>query len=390
MAGEAGERTYRVGISGSYGGLNIGDEAILESIVAGLKGSLPVEITVFSLNPEDTLRRHRVDHAVPVRDLTRSEVRPLVKGLDLFILGGGGILYDADVRTYLREVVMSHELGVPVMVYAVSAGPLKSQASQREVREALKHAAVITVRERGAKKILEEAGVPCEIIVTADPALLLEPSPLPENALMKEHLDGSATTVGMSVREPGPAAPDLDMEFYHSLLANAADYIIDRYGAKVVLVPMERGELDMQHSHGVIARMLKPQSCSVLQGEYTPGQMLTLMGRFHFAVGMRLHFLIFAALEGVPFVGLPYSAKVQYFLRDLGIETPPLNLVNAGRLIAHIDKFWDTKEEFREQVRRILPEMKARARENNRIAVSLLRERRDGAPGGAHAGIEKT
>ena len=60
------DRPFRVGISGSYGGLNLGDEAILEGILGQLRGSLPVEVTVFSRNPEDTLRRHRVERAVPV------------------------------------------------------------------------------------------------------------------------------------------------------------------------------------------------------------------------------------------------------------------------------------------------------------------------------------
>jgi polysaccharide pyruvyl transferase WcaK-like protein len=41
-----GNEAYRVGISGSYGGFNLGDEAILESIIDGLRSSLPVEITV--------------------------------------------------------------------------------------------------------------------------------------------------------------------------------------------------------------------------------------------------------------------------------------------------------------------------------------------------------
>jgi polysaccharide pyruvyl transferase CsaB len=366
-------RTYRVGISGSYGGLNLGDEAILEVIIAGLRGSVPVEITVFSLRPEDTLVRHRVDRVAPVRDLTRSEIRPVLEGLDLFILGGGGILYEADAKTYLREVEIAHELGVPVMVYAVSAGPLRSQASQKDVRKGLSRAQVITVRERGAKRILEEAGVPCEIIVTADPALLLEPRPLPGDALVKEHMDSNGRTVGVSVREPGPAAPDIDIHFYHSLVANAADYIIDRFGATVVFVPMERGEHDLQHAHAVISKMLRPQSCSVLQGEYSAGQLVSLMGHFDFAVGMRLHFLIFAALQGVPFVGLPYSTKVRYFLRELGVESPPPEKVNAGRLLAHIDRIWDTKEEFRERLEATLPEMKRRAARNNEIAVSLLK-----------------
>ncbi|MGA1876252.1 MAG: polysaccharide pyruvyl transferase, partial [bacterium] len=65
---------YRVGIVGSYGGLNLGDEAILQGIISQLRKSLPVEITVFSRDPEDTLRRHRVEHAVHVRKMVRTEV----------------------------------------------------------------------------------------------------------------------------------------------------------------------------------------------------------------------------------------------------------------------------------------------------------------------------
>lgn len=59
---------YKVGISGSYGGLNLGDEAILQVIIAELRRSLPVEITVFSRFPEDTRLRHNVEHVVAVRD----------------------------------------------------------------------------------------------------------------------------------------------------------------------------------------------------------------------------------------------------------------------------------------------------------------------------------
>ena len=38
--------------------------------------------------------RHKVEKSIPVRDLSREEVRPEIAELDLFILGGGGILYD--------------------------------------------------------------------------------------------------------------------------------------------------------------------------------------------------------------------------------------------------------------------------------------------------------
>ena len=363
---------YRVGITGSYGGLNLGDEAILKSIVTQLRRDLPVEITVFSRDPEDTRRRHAVDRAVAVRKLSRAEAVPEVERLDLLIVGGGGILFDAEARIYLREAQIAREKGVPVMLYAIGAGPLSHGAVQAVVRETLEDVAVITVRERSAQRTLEEAGVHRDILVTADPALLLKPEPLPRGILKQEGLEGRRRLVGMSVREPGVAAPDIDPDDYHMLLANAADYMVDRFDADVVFVPMERSVLDTQHSHAVIAQMLRAQRATVLKGEYTSGQLLSLMDRFSFVLGMRLHFLIFAALRGVPFVALPYAGKVSGLLEDLGMPAPPLKLVNAGRLIAHLDHSWDHSRSLRAQLEKAVPPLQKRAQETHRILVELL------------------
>jgi polysaccharide pyruvyl transferase WcaK-like protein len=118
--------------------------------------------------------------------------------------------------------------------------------------------------------------------------------------------------------------------------------------------------------------MLRAQRATVLKGEYTAGQLLSLIGRFSFAVGMRLHFLVFAALRGVPFVALPYAGKVSGFLEDLKVPTPPLNLVNAGRLIAHLDQSWDRRRSMKALLAKSLPPLQARAQETHRIAVELL------------------
>ena len=269
----ATKTAFRVGITGSYGGLNLGDEAILQAIIGELRRELPeVEITVFSRDAEDTKRRHAVERSIPVRKISRAEVVPEIQRLDLLIFGGGGILYDAEVKVYLREVLVAKELGVPVMVYAVGAGPLKDPAAQAAVREALEGVHAITVRERSALQVLEEAGVHRDVVVTADPALLLKPAPLPRGFLKREGLEGRRRLIGMSVREPGVAAPDIDQKVYHALLANAADFMIDRCDADIVFVPMERSVLDTQHSHAVIARMLRAQRATVLKGEYSSGR----------------------------------------------------------------------------------------------------------------------
>jgi polysaccharide pyruvyl transferase CsaB len=368
-------RIFKVGISGSYGGFNLGDEAILRVIVAQLRRSLPVELTVFSRDAEDTLRRHRVERAVQARELSRRETQELIAELDLFILGGGGILYDADAEMYLREVALAQEVETRVMVYAVSAGPLMDARLRARVRDVLNYASAITVRDRHSRQLLEEVGIDRDIVLTADPAVLLEPEPLTLDEILRaEAIDPEKRLVGFSVREPGPAAPDLEVEHYHRLLANAADFMIDRLDAEIVFIPMERRTFDVQHSHGVVGQMSHAQRATVLKRDYSPGQVLSILEHFEFTVGMRLHSLIFSALAGVPFVGLPYATKVAGFLEELKLQTPMLQHVSAGELIAHIDRAWDQREERRARIRQALPGLQERARVNNEIAVALLTE----------------
>jgi polysaccharide pyruvyl transferase CsaB len=376
-------QTFRIGISGSYGGLNLGDEAILKGIIKELRRALSVEITVFSRDAEDTKRRHEIERAVSVRTLSRDEVLPEVQRLDLLILGGGGILFDGEATSFLREVILAHEHRVPVMVYAVSAGPLRDPAAQQIVRDGLSQAAVVTVRERGARQVLEDIGVHREILVTADPALLLAPESLPSDTLKREGLDHGRQIVGISVREPGAAAPDISEAAYHKLLADAADFMVDRYDADMVFVPMEPNRLDVQQCHAVVAQMLRPQRATVLKGDYSSGQLLSLMRHFAFAVGMRLHFLIFASLQNVPFVALPYAPKVAGFLEDLKVDMPPLEQVNAGRLIAYIDHAWDRRRLLRKRLDRALPALHERALKSNEIVVRLLTQSVTGTRGAA-------
>jgi polysaccharide pyruvyl transferase CsaB len=367
-------KQFRIGISGSYGGMNLGDEAILEGILSALRAAVSAEVTVFSMNPADTLARHQVEHAVPVRSLTRKEIAPTIKELDLLVLGGGGILFDAEAQTYLREVVLAQEMGIPVILYAISAGPLLTTASRSAVRDVLNASSstVITVRDRQGYRLLEDVGVTGEIELTADPAFLLEPEELSLAVLEAEGVRFDRPVVGFSVREPGPAAPDIDPEQYYALLANAADFVVERFDAEVVFVPMEKA--DVQHSHGVVAHMRYAEKAEILKRRYSPRQILDLMGRFDFAVGMRLHFLIFAALRGTAFSPLPYASKVSGLVEDLAMDTPPMGSIGIGQLIGRIDRKWDTRDAIRTKIGERLPELKRRARRTNELLVGLLQK----------------
>ena len=152
--------------------------------------------------------------------------------------------------------------------------------------------------------------------------------------------------VGMSVREPGRAAERLDVDGYHRLLAQIGDFLVHRIDAYVLFVPMERD--DIRHSHGVLSHMIAAERGRILHGTYSPQQVLGLMRHFDLAVGMRLHFLIFAAMVGTPFLPLPYAGKVFDLAQRLGV--PALRGVEReveGPLLAEVDRLWDEREHAR-------------------------------------------
>jgi polysaccharide pyruvyl transferase WcaK-like protein len=113
----------------------------------------------------------------------------------------------------------------------------------------------------------------------------------------------------------------------------------------------------------------------VLRRTYSPRQILALMARFEFVVGMRLHVLIFATLRGTPFAALPYATKVSGLLEDLEIERPPLGDIDAGQLIAEIDRSWDTRDRIRAAIEQRRLPLIERARRPNDLVLAILRER---------------
>jgi polysaccharide pyruvyl transferase CsaB len=332
-----------VGVLGSYGGRNVGDEAILTALLDRIRAGRPdVHVVVFSRNPEHSRGAHPGVEVVGWEGVCRERISEHLRRLNVLVLGGGGILYNTEARRYLRLVRTALDDGVPVFTYAVGAGPLTDEADCAWVRATLGDAAEVTVRDEESKLVLEEAGLTRPVSVTADPALLLRPGDGGGALLRAEAVPTGLPLVGMSVREPGRAAEHLDEEGYHQLLASVGDFLVHRLDAHVVFVPMERD--DIRHAHAVVSHMADADRCTVLRGSYRPQEVLDMVKQLDLAIGMRLHFLIFAALAGIPLLPLPYAGKVFDFAQQIG--APALRGVvreTAGLLLAEVDRLWDER-----------------------------------------------
>ncbi len=363
----------RIGLLGSYGGCNIGDEAILMCVLSCLRAHRPhARLVVFGRNAGHT-RAHRpeADEAVDWEGVPQRPLLDALAGLDLLVLGGGGILYDGEARRYLRLVKAAHERGVPTFAYAVGAGPLSDPDDREAVRTVLPEMTEVVVRDEESRLVLEEVGVEGELTVTADPALLLTPEPFTEQMMRHEGLPLDARLIGMSVREPGRAAEKLDEDGYHALLAEVADFLARRLDAHVVFVPMERQ--DVRHAHGVLSRMSAPDLGRILHNSYSPGEILGFMSHLDMVVGMRLHVVIFAALAGLPVLPLPYSGKVFDFARRTGApELVGVDREQAGLLLAEVDRLWDEFPRRQEDLNTRVQELRTLARETCARCGALL------------------
>ncbi|MFC4105656.1 polysaccharide pyruvyl transferase family protein [Micromonospora zhanjiangensis] len=370
--GASGDGGPVIGILGSYGGRNLGDEAILTGLLADLRARRPdAQLLVFSRDPGHTLRSHPNVLAEPWEGISRADSAQTLARLDLLVLGGGGILYDTEARRYLRLVVAAQERGLPVCTYAVGAGPLTEPVDCGMVREALGAAVEVTVRDEESRLLLEESGVTRLITVTGDPAMMLEPEEFGDDLLREEGIPRSRRLVGMSVREPGRAAARLDEAGYHRLLAQVGDFLVHRLDASVLFVPMERD--DIRHAHGVLSQMTAAVHGRILHGDYRPRQILGLMRHFDLAVGMRLHFLIFAAMAGTPFLPLPYAGKVFDFAQRAGV--PALRGVEReveGPLLAEVDRLWDERASRAAGTALRVEGMCARAKASGELLAPLL------------------
>ncbi len=360
----------KVVISGYYGFHNSGDEAILHAMLLALKGAVPgLEATVLSGDPAYTAREFGVRSIV--RDNPLTVFRALMEA-DLLISGGGGLLQDVtgpkSIIYYLGVVTMALLLKKPVFFYAQGIGPVNTRLGRTLVRLVADRVDAITVRDRDSKQELASLGVTRPPVrVTADPALGLEPGQIDRvkgrAVLSALGLDGGRPVAGISVR------PWKGQDGYVEAVAGAADDLAGD-GWQVLLVPMHFPGDDVT-CRAVAARM---KGTAFILGRGTDYKdLLAVTANLGLAVGMRLHFLIFSAISGVPLVGIPYDPKVNLFLQAVGLP-PGLSAegLNYGDLSAAIRKVLADRERISTGIKEKMAVLRGEAKKNAALAAELF------------------
>ena len=309
---------YNILISGYYGFDNIGDESILRTLITSLREKIPdCSLTVLSHNPASTREKYGVE---AVERMSPGAILRAVRQCDMLISGGGSLLQDVtsskSIHYYLFIIRLAKLLGKKVFIYSQGIGPIDHAFNRRATARALKKADGIVVRDERSAKLLEQIGLPQErIVITADPVIRMK---RPDRTVGREILaragikkDGRLT-VGWAIREK-----NRDSTFVREI-TECIRWLRENYDAESVLIPFHYEE-DREVCSVIAERTNGAAKC--LSEKYLSEDMLSIIGNMDVLVGVRLHSMIYAAIMGVPIIGVSYDPKCTAFLNSVGLDS---------------------------------------------------------------------
>ncbi len=358
----------RVLLSGYYGFDNLGDDALLQIIVAQLKTRYPhATIDVLSAKPDVTAHELGIV-ATPRWD--QGAIRDAISEADVVLSGGGGLLQNATslksllyYAGILRTAIRANK---PSMVFAQSIGPLDFWGKQT-VRECCRGLHAATVRDERSRELFAPLVPSTTVERTADPVFLYDP---PEDAVdlgLAGLGDRSDPLVIVCVRKTAHQADGV------ATLAAAVDRLALHHGARVAFVPFG-GTADAEASTLVIR---KCKSAPMLLALDSLDAVAAAIGRAKLVIGVRLHALVLAVRLGVPFLAVPYDPKVTGLLDDVRYPLEPLwtpgQRPSPSRAERVVDEAWERRGELSAHLRIAAAEQRGRAERNFAVFATLVR-----------------
>lgn len=380
-------------VVGYYGFGNVGDEAILTAMLHDFRSRLPGRrIVVTSQRPDDTAATYGIE-AIDWRNL--NGVSEAISQASLVVLGGGGLLnsyvdYSGDAllsqdhslfSVFVFGVpLLAYLMRVPCLIYAAGASGITSSDAKIHVRTAIEVATRCSVRDEGSKRILQSLG--CDVrrvVVTADPAFRLQNASASraDQICAQEGISASRGLIAVSVRNwpfMGEAATR------ERNIAEALVRVAQRQQADLLFIPFEAnlslGEVsdDRIAIQRVLTAIDKRVTAHVLRGTYLASEVSEVIRRCQLLVGMRLHSLILAIKNAVPFVGLVYDPKVFSVMSDANLTDSVIPADSTSdRIVDAAMHVADGGSDLRAQLTRVGAKLAKRADVNNELAVELMR-----------------
>ena len=289
-------RRYRVAVAGYYGFGNLGDELLAEAAIAALLrcGVDRDEIVLMSAAPEKSRQKFGL---ACVNRWKVFQVCRTLRQSETLLLGGGGLFQDvSSLRScfyYWWLVRAARFFGTIPWALGQSVGPLSTRIGLGLVRDALSRCRIVQVRDKASEALCASLGLTIE--TGEDLALSLGDSFTPA-----DDCDKPTATLLVNLR------PDR-----HGVAERFADTVsayADSFDGELVGVALS------DEDERLMSKFVREGRLTVSRIERLvsiPDAARVFRGAC--AAGMRLHFVILAALARIPLVAVPYDPKVESF-----------------------------------------------------------------------------
>lgn len=290
----------KVVLSGYFGFDNFGDEAILYVLLDKLK-SLGHSVIVLSSNPEKTTK---IYNTASVKNFDIINLIKTIVGSDILFSGGGSLLQDVtsfkSLFYYSMVIFLALCFHKKVVIFAQGIGPLNKSLSKFIVKNLLKHASYISVRDENSLELLKSWNINAELV--NDPVFSL---PVPSRSLSGK--------VGIQLRDFST------MNYF--LLKKLAKYIVKEFSDKKIEIFVFQKSLDeaVCTTFKKILKSLKPDSETEIISNLNRKDMIDRISDLEYMIAMRFHALIIALKAGVKSMGINYDIKVEKLAQEASI-----------------------------------------------------------------------
>ncbi len=235
-----------------------------------------------------------------------------------------------------------------VVVCPASIGPFKNPLMKRLVKRVLSKTDLVIAREETTLNFLKEVGLPeNKIHFAADLAFLFEP-------VSKERAGEIVESLGIQVggRPLIGIAPSTEIfrycftniseakgkyDEYVRLMAEATDYIIEKYGADIVFIPHfvfpnEIVKNDKIASQDIYYQLKNKEYAKILLDDFRADEVKGVIGLCDMLLSCRMHAAIAATSSAVPTVALSFGHKFHSVLGDM---------INQDKCILRTDDIYE-------------------------------------------------
>jgi len=374
----------RITLLGNNSGRNLGDMAIMSSVMESLSQRLPdAEFFVPTIKPNWVKEHYGTRYNVKAVDVMPWTLSIRLLGLPTLkclaqsdcALICDGIIFGKKLFNpafnYLITLVflvpLARMLGCKMVCYSCGIGPFPSWISRLIAKWTINGCDLVMMRERDSEKLTKEIGVTQPVELTGDAAFI---NPVSSDEVASKIM----ASIGLDLDKP-------------VLAINATSYLDTWLGKNERLAnPNQFIEMLAEGIRGAQQRATTPfqplivcthpmdeatckdlasrtQGTLLTNTEYLSHDIQAVLRRCGLLIGMRFHSIVLASSVETPVVGLIYAPKVRGYLRLLECEDYGLELASltAQNLAETLVKAWDARSALQERQRPIIRELKAGA-----------------------------